>query len=201
MQSMVKKTKSGGKIFLAAAIVLIALIVLFFGSAIYNFAREKYLLSAYPTQYTDYVEKYSGENDIDKFLVYAIIKTESNFNSDAVSEAGARGLMQIMSDTFDWIKYRLGDGDEVVFDDMFDPEQNIRYGCYLIGYLLDRFKTTDLSVCAYHAGAGNVEAWLNNENYSSDGAKLDVIPISDTEHYLNKVNKSYDIYKNLYGGY
>lgn len=185
-------------IFIAAVIVLIALIAFFFGSAIYRTVREKYLLNNYPIRYQQLVEKYASENNVDKFLIYAIIKTESNFNSDAVSNMGARGLMQIMDETFQWVRFRLGDDEGLSYDAMFDYEQNIRYGCYLVGYLLRYFENEDAAICAYHAGVGNVDSWLSNPDYSADGKSLDTVPTSDTNHYLSKVKNALNIYQTLY---
>lgn len=156
------------------------------------------LISSHPLEYTEYVEKSAAENGIDKYLVYAVIKTESGFDPDAVSNVGARGLMQIMEPTFDWIKYRLGDGDEITYENMFNPEINIRYGCYLIGYLMRYYSEEDVAVCAYHAGTGNVDGWLGNKEYSSDGVSLRKIPISDTAHYLEKVKNAKNNYIKLY---
>ena len=137
-------------------------------------------------------------NNIDKFLIYAIIRVESNFKSDAVSNVGARGLMQIMEETFEWIRFRLGDSEELGYDAMFDAEQNIRYGCYLVGYLTRYFESQDAAICAYHAGVGSVDSWLSNSEYSKDGVRLDKVPTSDTNHYFSKVNKALYYYHKLY---
>lgn len=193
------KVRHKNRAFPIAVLIILALILVFAGSALYKIISEKYLLKNYPIKYQEYVEKYSLENGVDKFLIYAIIKTESNFNPDAVSNVGARGLMQIMDETFQWIRFRLGDDENTEYAIMFDPEQNIRYGCYLIGYLIKYFDDTDCAVCAYHAGIGSVDSWLSNTDYSKDGKKLDTVPVSDTGHYLNKIKKAlnnyYDIYK------
>ncbi|MCM1299540.1 MAG: lytic transglycosylase domain-containing protein, partial [[Eubacterium] siraeum] len=179
-------------------LIILALILLFTGNTLYKFLNEKYLLKNYPIKYQEYVEKYSLENNVDKFLIYAIIKTESNFDPDAVSNVGARGLMQIMDETFQWIRFRLGDDESVEYDEMFDPEQNIRYGCYLVGYLTEYFESEDCAVCAYHAGIGSVDSWLSNSDYSKDGKNLDVVPASDTSHYLNKIKKALNNYYTIY---
>lgn len=196
------KTKKNGKnrLFALIVVILIGLILLLFGNAAYKAAREKYLLYNYPIEYEELVEKYSEENGVDKFLIYAIIKTESNFDSNAVSNVGARGLMQIMDETFEWVRYRLGDEETLGYDLMFDPEQNIRYGSYLIGYLLNYFGSMNEAVCAYHAGVGSVDSWLENSKYSKDGMTLDTVPASDTKHYLNKIKDALKEYKNIYGG-
>lgn len=193
-----KSNKKRKSLFLIAVLVLLTLIILIFGNIVYKIVQEKYLLMNYPIKYEELVEKYASENEVDKFLIYAIIKTESDFKPDAESNMGARGLMQIMEPTFEWIKYRYGDSDDLTYDLMYDPDQNIRYGTYLITYLIDYFGSVELAVCAYHAGIGNVDSWLQNPEYSSDGANLDAIPIPDTEYYLEKVTNALNIYHNLY---
>lgn len=190
--------KHKNRSFAAAAAILVILIAAVLGNTVYRAAREKYLLYAYPIKYEELVEKYAEENGVDKFLIYAIIKTESNFNSGAVSNAGARGLMQIMDETFQWVRFRLGDSDKTEYDLMFDPEQNIRYGAYLIGYLLEYFGSMNEAVCAYHAGVGSVDSWLQSTEYSRDGKTLDTVPASDTKHYLNKIKDALKEYQNLY---
>lgn len=154
-------------------------------------------LALHPKKYSEFVEKYAAEYEIDPDIIYSVIKTESSFDSKAVSEVGARGLMQIMEETFDWIRFRLGDED-TVYDDMFDPEMNIRYGSYLVDYLLEKFGDKDTAIAAYHAGAGCVSGWLTEKENSADGKRLDNIPSSSTAHYVNKINKALGNYKELY---
>lgn len=192
------KTRHKNRAFPIAVLIILALILVFAGNALYKFLNEKYLLRNYPIKYQEYVEKYSLENNVDKFLIYAIIKIESNFNPDAVSNVGARGLMQIMEETFQWIHFRLSDDESIEYDEMFDPEQNIRYGCYLVGYLVRYYESVDCAICAYHAGIGSVDSWLSNSDYSKDGKNLDVVPTSDTGHYLDKINKALNNYYTIY---
>ncbi len=153
--------------------------------------------AVYPLKYSAYVEKYASENGLDKYLVYAVIKTESDFKTDARSDVGARGLMQIMEETFDWIKYKKGDSDTVYYD-MYSAEKNIEYGCWLLGFLCREFEDTDCVAAAYHAGRNNVNNWLSDKQYSSDGKHLDHIPISDTAHYVDKINFTMKTYLSLY---
>lgn len=159
---------------------------------------EQYDRNTHPQKFSQLVENYADENGLDKDFVYAVIKTESGFNPEAESGVGARGLMQIMEETFDWIKYRLDDGDEITFDSMYEPEQNIRYGTYLLGYLNGVFGNRECTAAAYHAGVNAVLGWLEDTTYSSDGSTLDAFPSSITEHYVNKIEKAYQTYKTLY---
>ena len=172
-------------------LILAALLFIVFGWG--NYAIYKKL----PIKYESFVEKYSAEYNIDKFFVYAVINTESGFDPNAESHAGAIGLMQILPNTAQWLneKYELG-YDSIV---LTDPETNIRIGTCYIAYLNERFGfDTDLVLAAYNGGEGNVRSWLNNPEYSSDGKTLTKIPYEETSQYVKKVSVRYDFYKKLY---
>lgn len=147
----------------------------------------------YPIGYSDMVE-----TGIDKYLIYAVIRTESNFNAEAESEVGARGLMQLMEDAFDWVKFRMEDDRSVTYDDMYDPGYNIEYGSFLLKLLYEEYGDERTALAAYHSGRGSVNGWLEDKNYSSDGKTLDKIPSDTTEHYVKKVMTAYEGYTNLY---
>ena len=136
------------------AVLITVIIAALLGTAGW-FGWGYYQRYTHPLRYESYVEKYSRENGLDKYLVYAVIKTESGFDPGAVSNVGARGLMQIMEDTFDWVKFRLGDEDARYLD-MYDPETNIRYGCWLVGYLCSEFGNVDTAMAAYQIGRAHV---------------------------------------------
>lgn len=167
--------------------------------ALYKPIYKLYLDIFYPVKYTEYVEYYSALNDIDHYFVYAIIKTEGGFDENAVSNVGARGLMQLMDETFEWVKYRMKDESDITYDDLFIPEYNIKYGTYLISMLLDEYGGDEqTALAAYHNGRGNVNRWLEDERYSDDGKTLKVIPSGATREYVEKVMNRYHGYKNLY---
>jgi soluble lytic murein transglycosylase len=151
----------------------------------------------YPTAYSEYVMRYSEEFSVDPYLVFAVIKCESSFRPEAVSRVGARGLMQIMPDTFDWIADKLND-DTLVYDDMFIPEHNIRYGTYLISVLLEEFGELDNALCAYNAGWGNAKRWLADEKYTEGGDVIVNIPFPETREYVRRVNEALVNYKEIY---
>ncbi len=114
-----KKRRIAPVVVMITVIVLILLVVGGF------LGYKKYIEISYPIKYQNYVEKYAAENHLNKYFVYAVIKTESGFDPYAESNVGARGLMQIMEDTFDWIKYKSDDEDAVYYD-MYSAETNIR---------------------------------------------------------------------------
>lgn len=149
-------------------------------------ASDRYYRMAYPTRYQQQVERYCREFDVDPDLVYAVIRTESSFRPDATSSIGARGLMQLTEDTFHWVKSKLEPEAGTSYDEMYDPETNIRYGVYLLSALTAQFGSVNNALCAYHAGWGNATAWLNDPEYSS-GGEIRNIPFEDTAFYVQKV--------------
>lgn len=181
----------------ALPVVIVCVILAAALAVVGYFVYDRVERYTHPIKYEELVEKYSRQNGLDKYLVYAVIKTESGFDPGAVSNVGARGLMQIMEDTFDWVKFKLGDEDTRYLE-MYDPDTNIRYGCWLLGYLYKEFGNVEAAMAAYHAGRGQVNEWLSDERYSSDGVHLDDIPISDTAHYVQKIVRARDTYIKLY---
>ena len=154
----------------------------------------------HPLFYSELINQYATAQGLDPALVAAVILCESSFEPQAESRLGARGLMQLMEDTASWIAHRLGeDGDGYTFDLLYEPSVNIRFGTWYLGYLSARFSGDPTKiVCAYHAGQGNVDIWLKNPDYSSDGVTLDVIPTADTATYASRVLRARDVYKKYY---
>lgn len=177
------------------AIVFIAIII---GV---KFAYDTYINSSYQLKYEDEVYSASAEYNIPKELIYGVIKTESNFNPDAVSAADARGLMQLTQPTFEWLHtyYSDDDYDSSNADLLFDPKINIKYGTLCLSVLLERYDNDlDTAICAYNAGLGNVDEWLTMSQYSADGKTLDSTPFGETNEYLKRVKNNRDKYAELY---
>ena len=148
--------------------------------------------------YRNEIEKYAAENGIHPAYVAAIILRESSYDPKATSSVGARGLMQVMESTFEFVRKKLGE-DNTTFADMYDPTTNIRYGCWYLGYLSRMFNGDPIKIaCAYHAGPNNVKLWIMN--YTADGQTLtlDEIPKDDSRYYAGKVVNAYDIYYQHY---
>ncbi|NLK44465.1 MAG: lytic transglycosylase domain-containing protein [Tissierellia bacterium] len=160
-----------------------------------------YLAINYPIGYESIIVKYSNEFNVDPYLVASIINVESKYDTYAISNKEAKGLMQISPQTGKW-------GSEVLMmdnysdHDLFDPEINIRIGTWYLSVLLKEFNNNlDLVLAAYNAGSGNVSKWLNNGEYSTDGHNLTSIPYKETEDYLARVKDSYRIYSTVYKQY
>ena len=152
--------------------------------------------TVYPRQYANLIEENAEIFEIDSSLLYALIKTESGFDENAVSFVGAKGLTQITPDTFQWLQTKTGDAYEE--DALFTPEISVYYGAYFLDMLLYEFGNTETAFAAYHAGRGKVNEWLADPRYSSDGLTLDKIPYEDTAQYVKKVMKNIQRYQKIY---
>ena len=144
-----------------------------------------------PLRHEDIIRQQSERFDLDPALVAAIINEESGF-SDQTSSAGARGLMQITPATADTIE-TLSGGETFVYDDLANPDLNIRYGTFYLRHLLDRFGGNEVAaLAAYNGGPENVEAW--------GGADLDVddIEFPETHAYVEDVLDTRDAYRDAY---
>ncbi|WP_346897361.1 lytic transglycosylase domain-containing protein [Clostridium sp. UBA7503] len=179
--------------------LLLVLIIIGWGMLfIYSFnSKNPYEQETFQIEYKDSINKYCKEFDVDKYLVYAMIKQESNFNNQAISSAKARGLMQLTEDTFNWLKPQLGES-STTYDDLFDADTNIRYGVFFISILQKNFSEQNTVVAAYNAGMNITTEWLQDSNYSSDGATLNNIPYKETANYVDIVDYNYKKYLEIY---
>ena len=152
----------------------------------------------YPVQYSQYVYKYSEEFEIDPYLVFSIIKAESNFNTQAISKKKAKGLMQIMDDTATWIAVK-NENSDFHMEQLYEPELNIKYGCWLLNNLEKQFDgNLDLILAAYNAGSGNVQKWISEANDVNPQDPLYWVKYTETKEYIKKVNMYYEMYTKLY---
>ncbi|MGN0556861.1 MAG: lytic transglycosylase domain-containing protein [Acutalibacteraceae bacterium] len=176
---------------------LAALLIILIAAAAAVISYIKIQTVIYPDGYSEFVEKYADEYGVDRDLVYAVIKCESSFDPDAVSKVGAIGLMQLTPETFDWVQTKLGD-ESYSQEDLYDPEINIRHGVYLLKLHLAEFGDVKTALCAYHAGRGIVNKWLNDSAYSSDGKTISATPYKETNAYNERVMKIRDKYEFLH---
>ena len=167
------------------SLVLFSVICIFsvFVFVVFNFVM-------FPKKYKAFIEKYSACYNLDAAIVYAIANVESDFDEKAVSSAGAMGVMQLMPATAGWIAGELGE--EYNETGLFDVETNIKYGCFYLRYLLDKFGDVWVVVAAYNAGEGVVREWLNEDGLLNE----DAISYGETKKYVSKVRRCYWVYKN-----
>ena len=151
--------------------------------------------TTHPLEYSEYVEQYAEEFGIDPYLLYAFIKTESSFKPDAVSSAGAIGLTQITEETFYWIKLMLCPREDIVFEDLYNPETSIRFGAYYISRCMERYNNSvETAAAAYHSGWGTVDKLLREQ----ESEILVEFPYTQMSNYVYKINKAYTSYQEIY---
>lgn len=166
-------------------------------------AREKArvaVLEAHPMQYRDLIERYCAQYNLQPAFVSAIILNESSYNTLAESRVGARGLMQLMPDTAQWIAHKLGLDETYHVDQLYEAETNIRFGCWYLSYLSRQFAGDPVTVAgAYHAGQGEITGWLGDGGRAG-ALTLDAMPDGPTKVYAGRVTRDYAIYDALYFG-
>ncbi|MGN1227011.1 MAG: lytic transglycosylase domain-containing protein [Christensenellales bacterium] len=140
----------------------------------------------YPIKYYDKISTYCTEFNVDESLVLSIIKAESDFDENAVSYVGAKGLMQLMPNTATFIADKIGVSTNDI--DLFDSDTNLHLGIAYLSYLMTKFKNIDVVICAYNAGEGEITSWIDGNG------NLKEIKFEETENYINKVKQAKIVY-------
>jgi soluble lytic murein transglycosylase len=154
------------------------------GAAVVVLAEaDWYLRLRYPLRYEHIVRGHASNYDLDPALVAAVIYQESKFRADARSDSGAIGLMQLLPETAKGIALRTG-GSRFRVDDLYDPEVNVRYGCWYLRNLLGKYGSLGTALAAYNGGQGNVDRGVT---------------YPETRSYVRKVLELRDIYAQAHG--
>jgi len=179
----------------AAGLAALLALVVAFGVSRIDFGGTLRELTL-PLEYENIIRQQAGDKGVEADLIAAVIYSESRFR-DQTSDAGARGLMQITPATADTIE-TLSGGETFEYEDLADPDLNIRYGTFFLRYLLDRYEGNETAALAgYNAGIGNADAWGGAAMEASD------IAFEETREYveqvLDKRNEYADRYKRELG--
>jgi peptidoglycan lytic transglycosylase len=172
-------------------VVLSFAVLAFAGAAAWVVEAEPdwYLRARYPLEYEQIVNAHARNYHLDPALLSAVIYTESRFDPNVESEAGAVGLMQLLPETAKGIALRTG-GTRFVAADLRDPEINVRYGSWYLDHLRGHYDgDLRLALAAYHAGQGNVDRWQR------DGHG---IAFPETRSYLDEVERVRQVYARAY---
>lgn len=191
-KKMMSKRK---KIIITAAILAVLVIATVL---ILQWTHTQMLQKMYPREYEASVTDAANETGLDPNLIYAVIRQESRFNADAKSGAGAIGLMQLTPETFDWLQEKELGRASLSSKSLYEPAVNIQYGSRFLAILMKKYGILHTSLCAYNAGQGRVDKWLEDSSLSKDGKTLISIPYPETEDYARKVEQNYKQYQELY---
>ena len=158
----------------------------------------EYWKLAFPTGFSSIVSKISEHITFSPFLIFSLIRAESNFKPDVVSPANAKGLMQIIPYTGKQIAKKINDK-EFNINDLFDPKTNIAFGTWYLSSLIEKFNgNTILAIPSYNAGPHTVKKWLRQFGALKIDEFIETIPYIETRDYVKKVVQNYGVYKTLY---
>jgi soluble lytic murein transglycosylase len=143
----------------------------------------------YPLKYEQIVRGHARNYQLDPALLAAVIYQESKFRSNAKSDSGAIGLMQLQPETAKGIAIRTG-GSRFQTSDLYNPEINVRYGSWYLRHLLDKYEDEKTALAAYNAGQQNVDEWR---------AQGKEIQFSETREYVDRVEHLKGVYHDAYG--
>ena len=151
-----------------------------------------------PLRHDDIIRQQAAEKGLDPALIAAVIYVESRFR-DVTSPAGAKGLMQILPETADYIAQKSG-GTEFERGDLATPQINIAYGSWYLDYLMDKYSGNEkLALAAYNAGEGKVDEWLVQVAGDRDGFRPERhIPFRETRDYVSRVLEARAQYREQY---
>ena len=192
-----RRTKTHGRLYSWLLLLGVLLVIGFGGWKIWS-SDTVQMRFVYMWDYQQDIVTYSKKNNVDPFLVAAIIKNESNFKHDAVSKVGAVGLMQIMPETGRWIAEQMG-LENYQDSDLYQTKKNIRMGCWYVGELEHEFQhNLVLLMVAYNAGRGQTHEWMQENGWDYILNDIISIPYPDTREYVAKVMQDRDKYYLLY---
>ncbi|HKG36822.1 MAG TPA: lytic transglycosylase domain-containing protein [Solirubrobacterales bacterium] len=144
-----------------------------------------------PLRHEDIIRQQAADKGVPADLIAAVIYAESRFR-DQTSHAGARGLMQITPSTAKLIE-KLSGGQTFKFEDLSDPDINIRYGTFYLRYLIGKFGDNEVAaLAAYNAGETNAIAW------GGSNLRVDEIPFPETREYVENVLEKREEYAGHY---
>lgn len=176
------------------------IIFLFILIIIVFLVKDNLLKMMYPKIYQEIVSLYEEKYNVEENLIYAVIKAESNFEKDAISNRNAIGLMQLMEETAKDVakKNDIDIDTNNLKEELCKASKNIEIGTCYLATLLQRYKNKEVALAAYNAGIGTVDGWIEKGIIQKDGTDIEKIPYKETNNYVRKILRDYKIYEDLY---
>jgi soluble lytic murein transglycosylase len=151
----------------------------------------------FPLRYWDTIKQEARRYGIDPYIAAGLIRQESVFNQNALSHAGARGLMQVMSGTGELIAKREGEG-KITAADLYNPTINIKLGMNYLAQLIGQFGKIEYAAAAYNAGPGRAKQWIAERGSLETDEWVESIPFTETRGYVQGVLRNAANYRRLY---
>jgi soluble lytic murein transglycosylase len=150
----------------------------------------------FPVAYWDLIRKYASANNLDPYLMAALVAQESTFVPDVKSYANAYGLMQLLPSTarLNAQKLKLRYSTRV----LTDPELNVRLGMLNFADTLKLFGEPYLALASYNAGDRAVKRWIQERPGLEREEFIDDIPYPETQNYVKRILGTADDYRRLY---
>ena len=188
------------KTFIRSGIIIAIILASVIFGVIYQKVSDNVERSKYPLDYKEFVEKYSSEYGVPQNVIYAVIKTESGFDSSLLSDDGRIGLMQVSPETLEEYKEELHDSYDTGM--LYDPETNIKYGTYRLSKIFLKVGTWRAVFAAMATDTDTVLGWLADPAYGETAElqipKLLNIPDEYAREYAERLEKVSETYKELY---
>ena len=185
---------------LVIILTLTVLVAVLFILGVYDVFFGK---KSYPVKYKGEIALASETYGVDEYIIYSTVFCESSFDKNSVSGMNAKGLMQLLPETYEWLS-----GEEATDENIFDPEKNILYGTKYLSILYTHYvklleedafykncNVWDIVHAAYHAGNGRVDKWLRDGSIIIDSkGNISELPIKTTKVYVDRINKAKKAY-------
>jgi soluble lytic murein transglycosylase len=153
----------------------------------------------YGMYYPDLIDAAALQYSFDPLLVYSVVRQESLFEGFVSSTAGARGLMQIIPDTGQFLASNLGWPPDYSAEDLYRPVVNVKLGTYFLAWNRLNVGNNPYEIlAAYNAGPESAKIWQGISGDDPD-LFLEVIRYSETGDYIRSIYEIYNMYRLLYG--
>ena len=184
-----KVLKFIGKVLGFILLTILTLVAVSYGVIAYQTSRTQ-------INYQDQINEYSNKYNVDPLLTASIVKVESDFDNDAQSHQGAKGLMQLLDETAKHSAEVIGE--DYYPDKLNDIDYNLKLGVGYYNYLYNYYNNKELALAAYNGGVGNVDKWIDQGILDKENPDVSKIPFDETRQYVTKVMANYEVYKTFY---
>lgn len=184
-----KVLKFIGKVLGFILLTVLTLVAVSYGVIAYQTSRTQ-------INYQDQINEYSDKYNVDPLLTASIVKVESDFDNDAQSHQGAKGLMQLLDETAKHSAEVIGE--DYYPDKLNDIDYNLKLGVGYYNYLYNYYNNKELALAAYNGGVGNVDKWIDQGILDKVNPDISKIPFDETRQYVTKVMANYEVYKTFY---